>query len=133
MNQSTPPSFFRPTQSRAKARNGLNKNRFKGSNCMLYEVPGMWIITRQLTKCEWNSGLASKNTNPLANLASFFPHLTYAFCIFGQLFSDLASDNTELLASLASVLKNLFTLLEVHCPITVRHLTFRKTRSIGLY
>jgi hypothetical protein len=67
--------------------------------------------TRQLTKCEWNSGLPSKNTNTLASLACFFPPLTYPFYILGQffLFFYLASENTELLASLASVLKNLFT------------------------
>jgi hypothetical protein len=53
--------------------------------------------------------LASKNTNPLAGLASFYFPLSYPFYIFDHLFSDLASKNTELLASLASVLKNLFT------------------------
>jgi hypothetical protein len=35
------------------------------------------ITTRQLAKCEWNSGLASKNTNPLASLArDLFPYLS---------------------------------------------------------
>jgi hypothetical protein len=36
-------------------------------------TPEVRITTRQLTKCEWNSGLASKNTNPLASLARVFP------------------------------------------------------------
>jgi hypothetical protein len=70
---------------------------------------GVRITTRQLAKCEWNSGLASKNTNPLATMASCFFPLTDLFYIFGQLFFDLASKNAELLASLASVLKNLST------------------------
>jgi hypothetical protein len=38
-----------------------------------------------------NSGLASKNTNPLTSLASVFSPLTDNFHILGQLFSDLAS------------------------------------------
>jgi hypothetical protein len=60
-----------------------------------------------------NSGLASKNTNPLASLASYFsPRLTYPFYIFGQLFSDLANTNTDLLTRLTIALKKLFTPLE---------------------
>jgi hypothetical protein len=60
--------------------------------------------TRQLQ----NSGLVSKNTNPLANLAKvFFSCLTDNFYILGQLFSDLVSKIFELLASLVSVLKKI--------------------------
>jgi hypothetical protein len=67
------------------------------------------ITTRQLAKCEQNSGLASNNTNLLASLAILFSSHFYLFYVFGQLFSDVASESTELLASFASVLKNLFT------------------------
>jgi hypothetical protein len=69
--------------------------------------PGVRVATRQLAKCELNSGLAKKNANPLASLAKFFFPLTDHFYNFGQLFSALASENSELLASLASVLKKL--------------------------
>jgi hypothetical protein len=34
--------------------------------------PGVRITTRQLAKCEENSGLASENTNSLANLVKVF-------------------------------------------------------------
>jgi hypothetical protein len=48
--------------------------------------------TRQLAICEYDSSLASKNTNPLASLARvFFSPLIDHFSILGQLFSDLAS------------------------------------------
>jgi hypothetical protein len=57
---------------------------------------GVRITTRQLAKCEYNSGLASKNTNPLARMARFFSPITDPFYIFGQLFSDMASENAEL-------------------------------------
>jgi hypothetical protein len=30
------------------------------------------MTARQLAKCEWNSGLAGKNKNPLASLVSGF-------------------------------------------------------------
>jgi hypothetical protein len=68
--------------------------------------PGVRITTRQLAKCEWNSGLASKNTNLLASLEFFFLSLTLSICL-ANCFFDLESENTELLARLASVLKNL--------------------------
>jgi hypothetical protein len=63
------------------------------------------ITTRHLAKCEYNSGLAGKNTNPLASLARFCFPLTAPFYVLGQLFFDLASENFELLASFVSVLK----------------------------
>jgi hypothetical protein len=63
----------------------------KRLNCSLvYLLTGVRITTRQLAKCEWNSGLANKNTNLLANLARIFSPLTYPFCIFVQ-FANLAS------------------------------------------
>jgi hypothetical protein len=48
---------------------------------MLAPLPGVWITTRQLAKCEQNSGLASKNTSPLASLVSFSP-LSLTLSIF---------------------------------------------------
>jgi hypothetical protein len=72
------------------------------------------ITFRPLAICEWYSGLASKNTNPFASLAScvFSSHWPFLY-IWPDVF-DLASKNAELLASLASVLKNLSTPLHVH-------------------
>jgi hypothetical protein len=45
-------------------------------------TPGVRWINRQLAKCEWNSGLASKNTNPLASLARVFSPLNDLFLVF---------------------------------------------------
>jgi hypothetical protein len=68
---------------------------------------GVRIITRQLAKCEWISGMVSKNTNPLASLArDFSPSLLLS--IF--LASCFQSWRVKILNySLASVLKNLST------------------------
>jgi hypothetical protein len=57
----------------------------------------MQITTHQLAKCEWNSGLASKNKNPLANLGSVFFRLTDSSSPYPELFSDLATENSELI------------------------------------
>jgi hypothetical protein len=42
---------------------------------------GVQMTTRQLAKCEWKSGLASKITDPLASLAMFFSpsHLPFLY------------------------------------------------------
>jgi hypothetical protein len=79
---------------------------------------GVRITTRQIAKCEWNSGLASKNTNPLASLErNFFP-LTYPFYSFGQFFSDLASENTELTHQFGECLEKLIhTADSVYFPV----------------
>jgi hypothetical protein len=45
-------------------------------------LTGVRITTHQLAKCKQNSRLASKNTNPLAILASCFFTLTYTFLYF---------------------------------------------------
>jgi hypothetical protein len=50
----------------------------KIADITLIQETGARITTRQFAKYEYNSGLASKNTNPLASLA-----LTDSFCIFG--------------------------------------------------
>jgi hypothetical protein len=44
---------------------------------------GVWVTTRQLSKCEQKSGLASKNTNPLTSLARGVSPLIDPFCSFG--------------------------------------------------
>jgi hypothetical protein len=67
------------------------------------------ITTRQHAKCQKYSGLASKNTNPVASLASFFFPLIDLSYILASYFSVLVSENTGLLASLVSVLQNLST------------------------
>jgi hypothetical protein len=85
-------------------------------------LAGVWITTRQLTKCELNSGLASQNINPLASVARFFSISLTLCTICGQLFSDLASENSELLASLANVFEILFTpLVLALCNLYTQH------------
>jgi hypothetical protein len=54
---------------------------------------GVGITTCQLAKCEYNSGLASKNTNPLAS--GFFPLSLTISMYWVQLFSDLASEKIQ--------------------------------------
>jgi hypothetical protein len=44
----------------------------------------VWMTTRQLTKCEYNSRLASKNLNPLASLARVLSPLTDPFYILAS-------------------------------------------------
>jgi hypothetical protein len=71
------------------------------------------ITTRQLAQCEWDSGLARKNTNPLDRQSGdfFSSQSLIRTPPDPKLFSDLASENSQLLASLASILKKL-----VHTP-----------------
>jgi hypothetical protein len=53
----------------------------------------VWITTCQFAKCEWNSGLASKNNNQLASLASFFSLSLILPPPDPKLFSDLVSEH----------------------------------------
>jgi hypothetical protein len=83
-------------------------------NLLCLALTGVWITTRQLAKCEWNSRLTSRviiqtHLPHVPVWRGFFSLSLTLSIFFGQLFSALASENTELLASLASVLKNVFT------------------------